>query len=179
MSSFSIKWLLLAVAYVAICIVALINANSYWRQGFESAALLCLLSALLGTILSRGRRRSFWTGWLIFGGAWFLLVIGLFGISQRWRPRLITTGLNALHGQIFKPTIEMFPHKDVNPAIERSNSLEGDIRTLPDGRHQVVYVRPAQSAFSAVGNAVFCIPFALLGGVIGRWFWHKRETDRD
>jgi hypothetical protein len=178
MSSFSIKWLLLVVAYVAVAIAALLNANDYWRNALHAASLLLVLAAILGTIYSVGQRRAFWTGWLVFGAAWFLPVFGNHEFLRALNPRLITNGFREIHGHLFSPTIEIVANEELDAAIERANKMQGDVRTLSDNRHQLTLVQPAQRDFTAVGEAVLCIPFAFLGAIIATWFWRKRESER-
>ena len=178
MSTFSIRWLLFVVAYVAICFTALLNANNYWRYGLHAASLLLILTAILGTIFSAGQRRAFWTGCLVFGAAWFLPVFGNHEFVRALQPRLINAGFTALHGRLFSPTIEVFPYEDINLAIQRGRSLGGDVQTLPDKRHQVTFIQPSESRFTAAGEAALCVPVALLGGLIATWFWQSREAER-
>jgi len=44
---FSLKWLLIAVAFIAISFVALLNANDIWKYAFENAAWVFLLVAII------------------------------------------------------------------------------------------------------------------------------------
>ncbi len=130
MLNFSIKWLLLAVAYVALSVAALLNANDYWRYGFESVAFLLLLTALLGMSFSLRQRRAFWAGWFVFSAAWFLFALGLFEFSRGWTARLITTsGLNSLHGHVITPTSEV--HRQASQRLAAQGLLAATIGSVP------------------------------------------------
>src|SRR5688500_1127412 len=105
---FSLKWLLVAVAFVAVGLVALLNANELWRHAFETAIILLFLTSVVGGVASSGQSRAFWTGCAVFVGGWFVVATGFFVSS--WPNRLITTdGLNAVHGFLISPTQEHYP----------------------------------------------------------------------
>jgi hypothetical protein len=165
MPRFSLKWLLIAVAYIAISVGALLNANRFWRSSLESSAVALVLIALAGVIWSAGERRAFWGGSLLFGAIYLLWSTGLFGLTQsiRFPP---TDAFSYIHRRSFTPTTEIPESPDLSD-IDYSNEFVGGVATL-----QVI--RPGNTVFTAVGNAVLAIPFALLGGVIATAFYRRR-----
>ena len=112
----------------------------------------------------------FWFGCFLFGATYFVLATGFFVFNQSWR-LLPTHGLNYVHQQAFTAQSEVVPY---------GSSFEGDIISqqppLPDGSIPVTVIRPMRTYFTSVGNALFCIPFGLLGGVIAKAFYRRRPT---
>jgi hypothetical protein len=135
------------------------------------------LNTVVASFFSNGLYRPFCTGYSVFGGAWLLLVISSFEFAIKWEERLVTTdGFNALHGVLISSKTEVYPSAQRLLAVERMRELEVRGIALPDGSYQLTYVRPSQSMFTYVGNALFCIPFGLLGGVIARAFYRRQAT---
>src|SRR5262245_57491251 len=108
MRTFSLKWLLIAVAFVALSVVALLNANSVWQSAFENAALVFLLVAIVGMVASMGESRVFWFGCFLFGATYFVLATGFFGFERTWRLSP-SYGFRHLHKQMFSPQSEVIP----------------------------------------------------------------------
>jgi hypothetical protein len=165
---FSLKWLLIAVAFVAVGLVALLQANNVWRVAFENASLFALLVATSAAVYSLGERRAFCFGFVMFGLTYFL-----FGFFSNSRERLLTTtGLRAIHPKLFEAKSDVIPFEE---------PIDGDVvgtaTMLPGGVNaRVMIVRPRLTDFIAVGNAVVCMVFGLLGGVIARAFYRRRTT---
>src|SRR5262245_35211701 len=63
---FSLRWLLVAILLIAVCVVALLNANAYWASGARSVLLLLLSLCVVGAVFCKGRLKVFWTGFAIF-----------------------------------------------------------------------------------------------------------------
>jgi hypothetical protein len=166
---FSLKWLLIAVAFVAVSLVALLNANNEWRSAFENISLFTLLVAASAAMYSVSERRAFCFGFVLFGFAYFLvLAIGFFNNT---RERLLTTaGLRIAHKQLFQAKSDVVLFRE---PID-GDVIEGTATMQPDGINaRVMIVRPKLTNFIAVGNAIFCIPFGLLGGVIARALYRR------
>lgn len=56
MARFSLKWLLLAVACIGICIAALLNAGSVWAGLFFFTFQLTIFAAIVGAVANRSRQ---------------------------------------------------------------------------------------------------------------------------
>ena len=176
---FSLRWLFVAVAFVAISVVALLNANNLWHAAIWDSALLLLLVAFVGGIWSTGHRRAFCFGYFIFAFTYFVFASGFFGFTRQ--ELIVTTnGLQILHAKLFEPEAALIPP---------GGSAEGDLVSdhpplrdgtrrgqLPDGSLPVMIIRPGRSSFVALGNALACIPFGLIGGFIATWFYSRRDS---
>jgi hypothetical protein len=98
---FSVRQLLIAVAFVAVGIVALRNANSYWMSAIWGTVPLLLAVGILLVIFRRGGSQAFWIGFALFGGMYAAVVMLAYwpaGNSPRYDPlvyhQLWTTRLN-------------------------------------------------------------------------------------
>jgi hypothetical protein len=72
---FSVRQLLIAVAFVAIGAAALRNANSSWMCAWWGVLPLMLAVAILLAIFRRGQSQAFWVGFALFG--WLYLAVVL------------------------------------------------------------------------------------------------------
>ena len=64
---FSVRQLLIVVAFLAVGLTALRNANSYWMTGLWGGVLLLLGVTILLVIFRRGPVQAFWIGCAVFG----------------------------------------------------------------------------------------------------------------
>jgi hypothetical protein len=75
MFQFSLRNLLIAVAFFAFGAAALVNAGAWWSAITWGAALLSLVSAGLLTIYRREEQRAFWGGYVLFGSLYVVLLM--------------------------------------------------------------------------------------------------------
>jgi hypothetical protein len=75
MLQFSLRNLLIAVAFCAFGAAALVNANPWWLAISWSAALLSLATAGLLAVHRREKKRAFWSGYVSFGTLYVLLLM--------------------------------------------------------------------------------------------------------
>jgi len=75
MFQFSLRNLLIAVAFCAFGAAALVNANSWWVAISWSAALFSLAAAAVLTLHRRAEKRPFSAGYLIFGSLYVFLLM--------------------------------------------------------------------------------------------------------
>jgi hypothetical protein len=86
MNRFSLRTLLLAVAFVALAIVTTINASYTRVVALEMLAFLFLFTAIAGAIFARDQRRAFWIGCAIFGwGFWLAGALSSYVKLPGWR----------------------------------------------------------------------------------------------
>ena len=75
MLQFSLRNLLIAVAAVAVGTAALLNANEWWASLLWAIALLMLVFAGLVALFRREAQRAFWSGYLVVGSLYLLLLM--------------------------------------------------------------------------------------------------------
>jgi hypothetical protein len=75
MLQFSLRNLLIAVAAVAVGTAALINANEWWASLLWGTALSMLVFAALAALFRRDAQRAFWSGYLVAGSLYLLLLM--------------------------------------------------------------------------------------------------------
>jgi hypothetical protein len=80
---FSVRGLLVAVTISAVGIAALLNASPWLESLAWGAALLILSCAVLLVIYRRDEQRSFWMGFLVFGGIYLLVL--LYSFTADWK----------------------------------------------------------------------------------------------
>lgn len=72
---FRFRTLLLAVAFIAVAVTALINATSAWSHDLFCAVVVLLTVAIPVACYRTGEKRAFWAGFALCGWV-YLLVIG-------------------------------------------------------------------------------------------------------
>jgi hypothetical protein len=72
---FSLRNLLITVAFCAFGAAALVNANPWWLAISWSAALFSLVAAGLFAVHRREEKRAFWGGYVVFGSLYVLLLM--------------------------------------------------------------------------------------------------------
>jgi len=97
---FSVRHLLIAVAFSALGITALMNAGGWWVSALWIVVILLLAAAVLLCVYRRDESRAFWLGFLVFGWTYFGVVLYAYmpsGASARTDPvyseYLLTTRL--------------------------------------------------------------------------------------
>lgn len=72
---FSVRQLLIAVAFLAIGITALQSANSVWMSAIWGVVPLSLAVAILLILYRRDEVRAYWVGFAVFGWLYFGIVL--------------------------------------------------------------------------------------------------------
>jgi uncharacterized membrane protein YgcG len=75
--SFSLRWLLGVVAFIAFGCAALLNAGPFWETTVRTLAWFSLLIATLAAIFRRATQQAFAAGFAIWGLAYVVLVFPL------------------------------------------------------------------------------------------------------
>jgi hypothetical protein len=152
---FTLRGLLVAIAFVAVSVVALLYANWYWVGAARSVVILSLSIAVCGGIFARGAARAFWLGFAILGWIHFASV----GFAH-WRGYgyLITDqGISWLHTKVAREQ-EMMPSAD-DPFGPRGTPLR-----------PIIVRRPDLDYFEKVARCITTIVIAGLGGFVGVYF---------
>lgn len=65
--SFTLRWLFITILFIAVAIVALLNANPKWVNAFRSMIVIVLPLTTIAAICSTGVKRAFWIGFALAG----------------------------------------------------------------------------------------------------------------
>lgn len=101
MRRISIKSMMWYLAFIAVGLAALRNANDVWVGVMLLLTLSALCIALLEVLHRRGNERVWWSGFVVFASTYFLVVFGPFA---EIRPNLGTTQLiNYVRSEMMYP----------------------------------------------------------------------------
>jgi hypothetical protein len=192
---FTIASLLGAVLFVALAFAALREATEFWDSAVFSVTLVLLLSSVLLAVHRAARRRAFWLGFSLFGGAY--LVASLIPAVES---RLLTSsGLVYLDSII--PGREgplLLGHLSIN-ASARNKAVRW-VAFSPEGRDNasprqdavrlwdVTIGRPlgtpfhTTESFLGIGHSLLALLSAIIGGHLSRRLYvsgHAREDVGD
>jgi hypothetical protein len=194
MGRFSIRTLMAFIVGSAIGLAALRNANDRWAKMMFIAALVSIGVAALGGCFLRAKERARWMGEAIFGGGYLVLAL-----TPSFSYCLGTTQLlDYIHAKVIASTIATFEVSrfDQDTILFRVASSDGAIhvRKLPYGVYRsapterlLASMEPANrwrsalpgaanhNQFQRVGHSLFSLLAGLLGGMVGMWFYARRE----
>jgi hypothetical protein len=133
---------------------ALRNADRFWASAAFTLAIAAISIALTVAITRKGRTRTAWAGFAVFGWVYLLIVLlpprhtGGFGFGPMyWPPLLVEWGLVSL-----QPYLHPLP-----PGA--AGGLAGDLLT----------------PYDQVSHSLGVILFGLVGAVLGRLFAAKDD----
>ena len=153
---FSLRTLLVGVAFVAVGCVALVKASEAWQTAIYTTTFSVLFIAMLGGLFHWGRTRAFWAGFAVIGWSYLLLVYGFFGESENHYPRLGTT--RAL----------LYIHMQVSEKVSVMS---------PDPSAVMIRYRPPRVFFMNIGQYLWALLLAYLGGLLARYFYSTRTRE--
>lgn len=178
MLRFSLFTLLAAILVISLGCAALVNASELWAEVVVTATVLGLLVATIRAIYLSERSRAFAGGFAIVGWAYLLLVQGPW--LESVRPRLLTTvAVNRLQPLLDKDTV----NNDASVGLALA-WLARQQNTAATGSWNFPYPLTAlrssaspssTSAFEEIGQCLWTILLACLGGFIARWFGGRRQ----
>ncbi|MFN0018344.1 MAG: hypothetical protein ACKVP0_08800 [Pirellulaceae bacterium] len=206
MFQFSLRNLLVAVAFFALGAAALVNAGAWWSAITWATALLSLVSAGLLAMHRREEQRAFWGGNVLFGTLYVLLLMysiqptsssnsSVLCLNSLSYFNLLTTKL-ANWSYSFLPTsltTEYFPGGSggtgsSGPSLPgsgppMSGSMPGPTSGFGGGMPAMpaVTLNPrfvTQTAYLEVAHALWIILLATLGGALSAWFYKTRQQPR-
>lgn len=203
---FSVRQLLIAVAFVAVGIVALRNANSYWLSAIWGIMPLLLGIAILLVIFRRGSAQAFWIGFALFGVLYAGIVviaywpnIGPYPLASH---QLWTTRLTDLAYAKTIPEAERQP-QIANPDFKGDPSAASGFGGssfgggFPGsgftnfgsgfGNGSANYVPPTIAnpayvdmlTFQQIGHALWLVILAALGGKLAQWIYAQGPGARN
>lgn len=190
---FTLRHLLVAVAFVAIGCTALINANGWWYCGVWMAAVALLIASVLLVIFRRGERQSFWIGFAAVG---WLAVIGamanlppLSTVGQA--PNQLTFWLyeqlpevkraQFINEQTGQPQMNV-PYDPQYPPTAYRPPAQLGMRQLALAVAQQQYFTYAPNPryiradeFLSIGQALWTLLAAYLGGLVAQWIYRREH----
>jgi hypothetical protein len=151
----SLAGLLALVLYIGFGVAALRNADRFWASATFTLAIITLSIALTCAFTRKGRTRTTWTGFAVFGWAYLLIVLlpprhtGGFGFGPiPWPHLLIEWGIASL-----QPYIKPFP-----PGVTGGGAAGNFL--LP---------------YDQVNHSLGIILFGLVGAILSRLVAEKDE----
>jgi hypothetical protein len=198
----SISGLLAGIAMLGLVLAALTHPSRLWGDSFYSLTLGTLLIAVLGVVYSRAQQRAFWVGFSVCGWAYFLAIWGPEPISTIGENLVTTDILSILYPLTLPSTDKFVPPTPLPPSPPGHPPRTG--MTLPGGGSIVlvggfgggqpaappqsvwdlysaperitnVFGQPESPTFDRIGQSIFCLLFALLGGILTRRFQQERD----
>lgn len=177
MFRFSLFALLAVILVISLGCAALVNASDLWAEIVVTATILGLLVATIGAVFIPGRGRVFAGGFAIFGWAYLLLVQGPW--LESLKPRLLTTvAVDRLEKVLQKDgqVVATAPSTSMASGswINLSNALPSRTITFTSSGVAVFPPHP----FQQIGQCLWTVLLACLGGVLATWFDRRRQKTR-
>jgi hypothetical protein len=186
---FSVRAFLMGIAVLAAALGALESDSALVTSLVFSLNLGLLGFALVGALVAAGQARRFWIGFVVFGGFYSLVAMGIVFPSQpnlyasMWggysrsneRPQLITSHLLDVYASLRAP-------RSIGDRVSAQWSGGGfwpaTIVSYKDGRYEVDWddaspnewvssgqLQPMARDLERVGHSVFSLLFGFLGGL--------------
>jgi hypothetical protein len=189
---FSLRHLLIAVAFVAVACMALVSASPWWVRGSWLATVGVLFVAVLQAIFRRGERRSFWLGFAIAG--WLCIVAGCDAFPGlrivRQLPEQVMGYLHArLPNSLRMPFIDEQTGRPVDGAVSwppvisyygpQDPRVKLGLSFLAQQQQPTFAPNPRHvplDQFQSIGEAIWTLLMALLGGLIARWVYRSEQA---
>ena len=168
MLRFSIRQLLVATAFAATGIVALLNATPTIAATAIGLLLALLGAAVLLASFRNAERRAFWIGFSAIGWLYFVFCfVPIFGsdVPLGWSRLITGTAAGALHNRLFMRT-RVQPQPPPGFA-DPFGPPSGTVITYFDG--------PGYAEFIQVAQSHWTILFATCGGWFAAWLYATRE----
>jgi hypothetical protein len=161
---FSLRWLFIFVAFVAVGLVSLRYASFLISGCLSVVWLLFLMVSILGAIYRREQRRAFWVGCCVFG--WCFAASGTVSGDK-------TTALDQAIQSVYEK-IQWNTRAD--SATVQAHFQSGG-RTVMGGPTNIVYF-PREAPFKKAAETLVGFVVAFIGGVVAQWFYASRDRDR-
>lgn len=195
---FSLKWLLVLVAYVAVVCASIVYASTFWIDLVALASIGGFCTAVVGAVYAHGRIRAFFgsfaIAWLIFRVATFSQFAALADFrsaSDRWGERVAsirTSRETAIRKQV---AARLDPGATLGELVQvkelAGESLKVEFLVLLKGRsaeHFEAFVVPASQFrglvgardLQALGKQHLLIAASAFAGFAGAIFWSTPST---
>jgi hypothetical protein len=159
---FTLASLLGLVALIALGFAGLFSATTFWTSAAATLTLALLLGAVLGIVLLHGVERAFWLGFALFGGVYLVMVEWDWIGGQLGHD--LTAGLSDVAEQLLPP-----------PSVASPPTAPGFFPQVPVETTRSWQIKTGN--FVQIGRFSLAILFAVLGGLVARWFFQRRERE--
>jgi hypothetical protein len=178
---FTIGGLLAVVLFLAVAIAALREATDLWDSGLFTLTAGLLVVAVLLVVHRTGRRRAFWLGFALVGGAYLIA-----SLIPPVESRLLTTkGLafvdSKIPGRSFAFTMTLR-----TPNSGTANAIQAFALSQTGGSYRILStttgtfwagVNGTSENFVRIGHSLLALVLGFAGGRLSRGLFKRREED--
>jgi hypothetical protein len=171
---FSIKSFLIAFTIVSVACAAFLYPSPMLASGVYTAALLIFLCGFPAAVLSRNSDRAYWIGFTICGAGYLAMAT----LDERGDPSQaahVHPEPSLLTSQLLLRVHYYWPTSRIGSASGTSapTTSEGVMR-IGD---QLFFIRDDAQSFIRVGNSVFSLLLAFVGGALGQRCHGNKEQN--
>jgi hypothetical protein len=202
MGRFSVRALMVLIVGAAVGLTALRNANVFWASVIATVVVVAVATALMGALTLRGRERYAWAGFAVFSGMYLAVAIGNV-LPDRFKDYFgPTIALEQVLSEVSGDQSDPMVHERASILREIAALPESpDVRNLQQRARLEVVVRALDariqqgrasmdltnrwrtwlpgaantSEFRCVGHSLFALLSGLIGTVVGRILYARRE----
>jgi len=171
MLQFSLRNLLVAVAVVAIGITALLGCNDWWSASLWGVALLTLVFAGLMVLFRRGAERAFWSGYLLAGFLYVLLLLRSAPNLNEYTHYTPLTHDHLITTRLIVRAYFLFPDEKTSQFVSAPGGISAPGNPpglIPNPKYLDI------EAFKGIGHALWTLFLSWLGGTVGYWAYRTR-----
>jgi hypothetical protein len=160
---FSIASLIAVTLLCGVGLAALYEATLLWASALFTLAMGLLCTALLFTLIGRGRRRATWAGFAIFGGTYLLTTFWLWpGPNGVTAPPYVTEVLI----DSYQPAWSNASVTVIDSAQSGETTLDPSMTRIPAPPGRVVNLQH----YRRIGHTLAAILCGIVGALMGRSF---------
>lgn len=182
--AFSLRWLLVAVAFAGLVVAGMMNANRFWIAGVNGLFLFICGCFFVLALYGSAASRAFAVGHLFFTVGYFLLAHGYAGRGAQ--EYFLTHHLfESLHPRL-SDQVELVSPGGIYPEYVHPNSADaynqarriGSSAFLSTSGIVVVETLPSEADFIRLGHTFFAIIVGVIGGVIASAVQRRHGKER-
>ncbi len=175
---FSLRWLLIFVAFVAVGIASLRYASFFISGCLSVAWLVFLMVAILGAAYRRKQQRAFWFGCCVFG--WSFTAYGMLSGNPT---TAFDQAIQSLHRSLSWTAMVDGPTGDAHnqcggDAFVDEYGLQTELRHMSNRRFTAKIVTitfPRRVPFEQAAGTLIGFFIAFVGGLVAQWFYFTRD----
>ena len=169
---YSLKWLLLCIAFVGFASTALAIGTRPLAITSMLMTVAVLLAAVVSYGVSQGSKRAFCFGFIVFGFG-YLGMLYMPSLEMDLSPiNVFENVLNRSHPLIVRDVATNW-----DPVTDpQMSSLPTGTQIFGDSVEGYTYKLPVLAYYRAIGHMVFAILVALIGGGLGQYLHYRANT---